>query len=404
MNDGNAPRTFGDRVRYYRDRAGMSRAVLGELCGRSAEWVKAIETGRLLMPRLQLLIRLAEILDVADIGELTGEQRITSAVYGRRRHEQMDRIAASVADYPFVSRDQEPVPPETLAANVAQAWMVWHGSPQHRSAIATILPRLLQDARISARLLDGRERRAALVTLAQVYHLVQLYLSFQPVPHLIMLAGDRAMLAAQESDNPQAVAAAAWYMNHVYRDAGEAAEARINLAHRAAAELRPDDSEQDRSLWGLLHLAMALSHAKTGHRGDAERHWDHADRAARSLSAHHPWLLFGTETVDAYAVTMYADLTDAHEAVRQADRLALTMPSATRRSFHTIEIARAYHLKREPLATVHLLNRAYKLAPDTIAYNLFTRSVVQELMTTGGATVRDDARSLARKLALAPAQ
>ena len=199
--------------------------------------------------------------------------------------------------------------------------MVWHGSPQHRSAVAAILPRLLQDARISARLLEGPDRRAALVALAQVYHLVQLYLSFQPVPHLILLAGDRAMLAAQEADDPQAVAAAAWYMNHVYRDAGEAAEARIDLAHHAAAELRPDDSEQDRSLWGLLHLAIALSYAKTGHRGDAERHWDHADRVARLLSAHHPWLLFGRETVDAYAVTMYADLTDAHEAVRQADRL-----------------------------------------------------------------------------------
>ncbi len=401
MNDASTPMAFSERVRFFRERAGMTRKVLGELCGRSAEWVKALETGRLLMPRMPLLIRLAEILGIDDLAELTGEQKLTTATYTKARHEKTSEIARALASYSLASPSREPVRAETLAGNVAQAWMVWHGSPNQRTAVATVLPRLLDDARASVRQLEGDARRAALAALAQVYHLTQLFLSFQPTPELVRLTGDRAMQAAQDADDPHAIAAAAWYMNHVFRDAGEQSEARIDLAHQAAGLLRPEDSDTDRSLWGLMHLAVALSYAKTGRRGDAERHWDLADRAAQALDGHHPWLLFGRGMVDAYAITMYADLADEHEAIRQANRITLGgMPSATRRAFHIVETARAYRLKKEPLATVHLLKKAYETSPETVGYNLFTRSAVQELMVSGGSMVRDDARDLARALRL----
>lgn len=398
--DASIPSTFGERVRLHRDRQGMSRGALGELCGKSEAWVKSIETGRLLMPRLPLLVRLAEILKIGDLAELTGEQGLTTTTYGKARHPQADAIARSLATFPLTQPDREPLGAEALAANVGQAWMVWHGSPHHRTAIATVLPRLLDDARASSRLLEGTERRSALASLAQVYHLAQLYLSFQPMPELVMLTGDRAMHAATDADDPHAIAGAAWYLNHVFRDAGGQAEARIDLAHQAMRLLDPERADHDRSLWGLLQLAVALSHAKTGRRGDAERHWDLAHRAAESLSeGPHPWLMFGLTMVEAYAVTMYADLALGHEATRWADRVDLAaMPSATRRSFHLIETARAYQLRREPIATVHLLAQAVDVAPETAEFNLFTRSAVESLAVTGGSTVRGDARGLAAKL------
>lgn len=55
---------FGDRLKRHRERLGMSRPVLGGLVGKSADWVKAVETGRLLTPRLPMLLRLAEVLQV----------------------------------------------------------------------------------------------------------------------------------------------------------------------------------------------------------------------------------------------------------------------------------------------------------------------------------------------------
>ena len=46
--------------------------------------------------------------------------------------------------------------------------------------------------------------------------------------------------------------------------------------------LRPDSGGEDLARWGLLQLAVALSYARTGRAGDAWRHHDEADRAARS--------------------------------------------------------------------------------------------------------------------------
>lgn len=51
--------SVGERIKREREQAGMSRAVLGGLVGRSVEWVKAVENGRLRTPRLQMLIEIA---------------------------------------------------------------------------------------------------------------------------------------------------------------------------------------------------------------------------------------------------------------------------------------------------------------------------------------------------------
>jgi hypothetical protein len=63
---------------------------------------------------------------------------------------------------------------------------------------------------------------------------MQLFLSFQPTRELVILSADRAFIVAQEADHPQAMAVAAWYVNHVFREARQQHEARIQLALDAA--------------------------------------------------------------------------------------------------------------------------------------------------------------------------
>ena len=395
--------TFGERLRRYRERAGMSRPVLGGLVGRSDGWVKALESGRLLTPRLPMLIQLAQILGVAELSDLTGDDKVSLASYVKSAHEALPTVAAALTAYRLDDADDSAVTADQLAALVQQAWDLWHGARNQRTAIATVLPGLIDQARATARVLDGVDRRRALAGLAQVYHLAQLYLSFQPRQELVYLTGDRAMLAAQDADDPAAVAGAAWYVNHVYRDAGERHDARLQLAGEAARLLRPEDDPEHLARWGLLQLAIALSFAKTGREGDAWRYWDEADRAAAALGPGyvHPWLIFGTGMVRAYAVTMNADLMRGGEAIRSADQLNLdAMPSATRRSFHMVETARAYSLRREPVATVALLRRAHEASPDTIRFNLFAQAAIPDLAQNGGATVRQDAADLAAKLGI----
>ncbi|MFE3190656.1 helix-turn-helix domain-containing protein [Nocardia sp. NPDC059240] len=395
---------FGPRLRRLRQQAGMSRPVLGELAGRSGSWVKGLEVGRLGQPRLPMLIRLAEILDVNDLTQLTGEQPLVRSVYAKAQHPALPKVTEALAAYPVVpSTADADLSPTALSARVQQAWVLWHGAAHQRSAVATVLPNLLCDTRVAVRQLDGIERRKVQALLAQVYHLTQLYLSFQPPAALVLMSGDRAMNAAQDADNPHAMAAAAWYVNHVYRDAGEEHEARVQLANQMCALLSPDKQGPDLALWGLLRLAMALSYAKIGREGDALRHWDEADRAARALGDDyvHPWLIFGRAMVDAYMITIQADLMHSGYAIAQAARVELgAMPSATRRSFHTAETARAHHMRDEPLATVALLTKANRESPDTFGFSLFARSAIPDLAESGGATVRPDAERLASVLGL----
>ncbi|MCG0068449.1 helix-turn-helix domain-containing protein [Streptomyces tricolor] len=401
---GNGPSTFGQRVRTARERKGQSRPVLAGLVGRSAEWVKAIENDRLGMPRLPLLLRLAEALGVDDLAALTGDERLTAATYTKAAHPSLLRVKEALTDYDVLARDQEPVPAAVLADRVAQAWQAWHGFGDHRSRVANVLPVLLADLKYAARAHEGTERRRVLVSLAQAYHLAQLYLSFQPAPELVMLTGDRSMTAAQDADSPRAIAGAAWYLNHVFRDAGERHEARVELAMKSTQLLDPERGPEDIALSGLLHLAAALSYAKIGQKGSAEHHWDKADQAAKRLGDGyaHPWLIFGRGMVDAYAITMKTDLVRAGEAVDAATHIDLgTMQSATRRSFHIIETARAYSLQGETVSVVHLLKKAYEASPETARFNLFTRSTVMDLAENGSPLIRDDARGLARQLGVA---
>jgi hypothetical protein len=151
-------------------------------------------------------------------------------------------------------------------------------------------------------------------------------------------------------------------------------------------------------------LVSTLSYAKIGQEGNAWRYWDAADRAARALpdGYTHPFMIFGTGMVHAYAITMHADLMHGRQALRAAAQVDLTtMPSATRRSFHSVETARVYHQQREPVATVHLLRKAYDESPDTVRFNLFTRAAVRELHTRGDATIRAEVDDLAHKLDIA---
>ncbi|MEU2433253.1 helix-turn-helix transcriptional regulator [Streptomyces sp. NPDC007861] len=390
---------FAQRARIARDRSGLTRPVVAGLAGRSSDWVKAIETGAIGMPRLPMLLRLAHIYG-CDPADLIGDERLAAASYTKAVHGELPVIKTALTTYRLRAADREPESAGVLAARVRQAWQLWHGKGAHRSRTAALLPDLLADAQHSSRRLEGADRRRALAVQGQVYHLAQLFLSFQPAPELVMLTGDRAMTAAQDADSPRAIAAAAWYMNHVCRDANEAAEARVDLAEQAAALLRQDDPEGI-ARWGLLMLAVALSFAKIGRAGDAWRYWDRANDAARRLGPEyaHPWLVFGQGIVDAYALTMYNDLIQPGKALEVAAALDLdAVPSATRRSYHLVETARAYGMQNESVASVALLQKAFRESPETIQYNIHTRMALPELAKSGPRMVRRDAQRLATDL------
>ncbi|MFJ6199821.1 helix-turn-helix domain-containing protein [Micromonospora sp. NPDC092111] len=385
---------FGASLRAHRERAGKTRAVLGGMVGRSADWVKAVETGRLLTPRLPMLLRLAEVLDITDLADLTGDQSLPVASVTRTGHPAVDEVAAALKR--TILPVGEPPSAPVLRGLVDQAWRLWHQSSAERTAVAAVLPGLLDDARRSTRRLDGADRRAALVDLARVYHLAQLYCAHQPYPELVWLAADRAMGAAQDADDPAAIAAAAWYYGHVYRSANQL-DAAEHVLTDAIGLIDSGTGPEQLARWGQLRLGIALGHSKAGRSGPAWRAWDAAADAAHRLGDGyaHPWLMFGRAAVDAYGVTVETDLCRPGEAVRRADTLDYrALPSRSRRAAHLIDAARAHLLAREDVAGVHLLGRALRESVETVRHNPYARSSVIELSGRPG-TTGEDARELA---------
>lgn len=395
--------TFGQRVQRHRTRRGITRTVLAGLVGRSPEWVKAIENDRIGMPRLPRLLRLAEALGVDDLAELTGDERIARSRYAKRSHESLETIRTSLVSSPVTDDgSEEPPDPSAFAARVAASWRAWHSSREERTAVAPLLPGLLADGRRALRGLEGLERREMARQMTQVYHLAQLFCTFQPASELVYMTSDRAMLSAEDADDPTAMAGAAWYLNHVWRDAGEAAEARVETALSIADMLRCDSSREHRALYSLMHLAAALSYAKTGREGEAWHHHDVAERAARDTGGYtHPWLMIGTGMVEHYAVTIHLDLQQpvrALDAAKKIDPSAL--PSRTRKSRYLVEIARAHHQLGNDDAAVYQMSKAREVSLDTFAFSLFAKSMISDMLPRASASSADDVRDLARTLNL----
>ena len=120
------PSSFGERLRRYRTRAGMSRLVFGGLVGRSQEWVKAVETGRLAMPRLSMLLHIAHVLGIADLAELTGDQSARIERFSRGEHPAVPAVQAAVNSYTLARPSGHPFAPDVLRDRIGAAWRVWH--------------------------------------------------------------------------------------------------------------------------------------------------------------------------------------------------------------------------------------------------------------------------------------
>ncbi|WP_336156622.1 helix-turn-helix domain-containing protein [Amycolatopsis sp. VC5-11] len=397
---------MGKRIKHYRDRAGMSRPVLAGLLGKSAEWLKAVENGRIQTPRLQMLLRIAQALELDDLADLTGNgHAVPVSVYAGPRHAALSEVQAALTEY-RVSRTPAPASVPHLAERLRMAWLVRHSSSDHRTQLGSLLPGLIRDAQATARALRGEERRAARVVLSGVYQLADFYVAYQPSPELVWMVADRALTEAQEADDPYAMAGGSWAMVQALRDAGRWDEA-ITLATDARDLLLPylDGSPADwRGMAGALDAEIAYVHARRGRHGDAWAHWEAAERTARQLGDdyRHTQTSFSRSVMQAHAVTLGVELRRTGEARRAADALdPVLIPSLARRGRHLIEVARIHAQEDDGAGTLALLDRAQRVASETISFNGYARDMLIDLTKRPPAGQGDAVRNLVGRVGLA---
>jgi hypothetical protein len=319
-------------------------------------------------------------------------------------HAALPEVRAAINDYAFTVSG--PLPNAMhLRARLASAWAARHSSPDHRTVLGGLLPDLLRDAQHLVRATHGAQRRDANAILAETFSLSQFYLAYQPAPDLLWRVAERAMIAAQESEEPTAVAGAAWLLAQAHRDAGDwDAADHVNLgALRILEPLEPTGGVPLRAITGALYFEAAYTAAKAGSSGSAWHYWDKAKRIADSLPVtyYHPMTSFSRIIMGVHAVTVEVELRKGSESVRVARRThSELIPSHPRRGRHLIEVARAYHLDNDMDSALHTLEDAHAAAPETIRYNGYARRIVLELLEARTAPLRHRAELLADKVGL----
>lgn len=397
--------TLGQRVKYLRERRGMTREVLAGLVGKSVSWLKGVETGRLQQnPRLPILLQLAEALRIRDLSELTGDRSMPVRMFTGPGHPALDAVRRAVNATPLQPAGTVQ-PLNHLRGRLNAAWRARHASADHRSVLGGILPDLIRDGQLAVTMYRGEDRRRANALLAEIYGLTQMFLAYQPAPDLLWRVADRALTAAQESDDPLALTCAVWFLGQAHRDVGDFEAART-ITERGMAAIQPhmDDPDVDLlAMWGALNFELAFTAARIGDTGEAWLYWEEADRVAGRLPGdyYQPWTSFSRVIMGAHAVTVAVELSQGGESARQAERtVSAPIPSRPRRGRHLIEVARAHHLQRDHAAVLGMLQLAQQAAPETIRYNGHARRMTLELVETGPAPLRPQAHELADKIAL----
>ncbi len=397
-----AAQGIGERIQIIRTRTGKSRAVIAGLVGRSEDWLRDVEKGRLQNPpSLEMLLNIAQALGVRDLTEITGEHELLVGVSRRAGHPVVPPIREAIEQVDLTG-SAPAVDAAELNARVGRAWRIWHESATPRASAGAMLPELITDGRRAMRSLDGQLRRTAAAALVGAYVLAEQVLAWVADAPLLWLAADRAMSASEIADDPVSLAAAAWVLGNVWRSTGREEDAYV-LAQDAVTLLEPrlDGSADARALWGSCQLHGAITAGRLGREGDALRGIDQAMGMARALpqASAHPWTLFGLSNTELTAVSVQVELRKSGGALEAASIVDPdSVPSVDRRARLWLELSRAYGQQKDWTGTLGALRKATSISEESMRCHPLSRNLASELVIHGGKLIASDSRALATQL------
>ncbi|MFI6587313.1 helix-turn-helix domain-containing protein [Embleya sp. NPDC050493] len=390
--------SVGERIQVLRERSGKSRAVLAGLVGRSEGWLKAVEKGRLLPPRLPMLVKLAEHLGVRDLSDLLGGVSLPTSLFCGSEHPALPVVRRAVDTAPLGPSVGSAPDVEHVAAALAAAWRSRITRGDHRTALGEALPGLVACASVAASHPECSDRRRAQVMYASTLNLVQMFAAYQGDGNLVWRVAERSLATARASGDPVAIGQAAWFLVEAFRAAGqwESAQTMTEEALRLLDPLRRRSPELA-SAWVDMAFHAAITHARAGEQGDAWHWFDRAAAIARTLPS--TWWSAPTSTspkvVPIHGVTVAVELRQVGTALGWADKIAPeSIPARPRRARHLVEVARAHALKGRVSEVASLLTTAIEAAPETPRWNQETHHMVRGLLD-GPPSVQSVARDLA---------
>lgn len=380
----------GEKIRIKRESRGMTRPVLAGLVGRSADWLKKIETGVRPLNSLTMLVELARSLGVKDLSELTGDDRHAPvSAWDKDVHHVVPPIREAMRDASFAPLLNDGATPVVsaaeLAARVSRLWLLWHRSPRQRSDVGVELPALIRQAHASIQAAEGAARRQCQSATADLYRLVQRLLAHICEPELHAQAVERGRALSEDADTPLSLAQAAWSSSIGLCASGHF-DAAVRLADRGAASLVRWCGDEPTPLAigtvGALQLEAAAAHGLAGREGDAYRYLDAALTTASRMPSGtwHRQSAFDKTNVQVLAVIVGVSLHRPGEALAQANKIRWSASaSVVRRSRLLLECAQAHANRREFTEAVRSLGSAAATSTEAVGLIPWARTLADEL-------------------------
>jgi transcriptional regulator with XRE-family HTH domain len=402
---------IGRRIAYWRERRRMTQSDFGALLGKSRRWVQDLEGGqRQSDPRLSVLegaarilsIRLEDLLSGAPARaglECVDESELAAIRDTLDRH---DIITGSCDD-----ATGELVLIESLQRSVEYSWTAFQAGSF--ASLGRIVPDLIIDATRAATQSEGDSRVAAFRLLSMSLQLVEaLATKFGDTP-LAFTAADRAVIAAEHSEDPIIMAAAARHLSDAMTQSGRPQQA-ADFAIAAAARLEADLTQRGTeglSVLGMLYLKAAMAAAAAEDLRTASTHLAQASGEAARLGedANALWTAFGPTNVAVHRVAAYVHLSEGGDAVAAADTLSQADRDALpreRRAHHLVDLAHAYTQAGQRSQAVDTLLSAENVAAEEVRCRSRSLELVEDLRLLGVGAAEGRLQALAQRCGLLP--
>lgn len=356
----------GQRVSFFRRRKGLTQYQLSKTLGRYPAWAGAVERGEYRLERVDMLIKVAEALDIT-VADLRPDIVPSSDPVP---DSDPTGLVSILASYPTMERLSilELVKLEDRITTLYQLG----GDADHQHVQAEL-----------AELLPLAEHTSDLRQM-EVYELAaRVLIAARELP-AGWVAADRAITAAHRTGDKTRTAATILRSSRMFASAGHWTQARASA--QSALDSLPIDPARpssDLALAGTAHLILAEDAAHRTNRGTANHHLDQAaDLAKRAAGAD-----FNPGAVACHQVTVAVILHDAGDAIQIAQQINTEELSGEHHARLCLDLARAEIQRRSFQRALSLLHKAAELDPDLIAHDPTASAALDDLV---GLTSRGD--------------
>src|SRR6266540_3579850 len=225
-------------------------------------------------------------------------------------------------------------------------------------ALGRLLPTLIGQAEAGAAVLADSDQNQARRIVVHAYNAASSLLRRLGDGQLALVAADRAVRCAQQTGDPQLIAAAMYRLANVLLSAGRSQETKA-VALDAANLTEPGKSHTPRglSMWGGLLLTAAVASARCGDESTARELIGEARAGSRLLGTDHAdiYSIFGPTNVAIHGVQVAVELGNGTDAVRRSRAVnpdALPPSLIERRGQFLIDVAAGHTEARSLVHTM----------------------------------------------------